>query len=99
MRVQSYRCRGPTRTWRLPSGDKAADKSKWALVPTASCPEGRSCPSLGGLGGNTLAALLILSFLDHSYSDASSMPLFVLLTLDDSSRRPNCWRLSHGLRL
>ncbi len=27
------------------------------------------------------------------------MPLFVLLTLDDSWRPPNRWRLPHGLRL
>src|ERR1700683_5154125 len=97
MRAQSCRGCGPTQTWQLPSGDTAADKSKWWSVPTAHCPRGHGRPLLGGLGGNTLAVLLFLSFSNRSYSDASSMPLFVMLTLDDSSRRLNYRRLPHRL--
>src|SRR5271170_2405929 len=92
MKGKSCRLYGPTRTRRLPSGDKAAGKNGWESVPTSRCPRAHGSPSPDGSVHNTIDDHRMLSY-SGSYSDASSIFLIVLVGGDDFPRRPNGLRL------
>src|SRR5580658_2249919 len=95
MKGKSCRLHGPTRTRRLPNGDKEASKNGLESVPAARCPRAHGCPSLRGSVHNTIDDHRMLSY-SGSYSDASSIFLIVLVRRDDFPHRPNGLRLLDG---
>src|SRR5580658_7800392 len=97
MKGKSCRLHGPTRTRRLPNGDKEASKNGLESVPAACCPKAHGCPSLRGSVHNTIDDHRMLSY-SGSYSDASSIFLIMLVRGDDFPRRLNGLRLQGGIR-